>query len=136
MPLVEWNDSMSVGVRKLDEQHRSLVEILNDLDAAVASGHGCDQLGPIIERLIQFTREHFKDEEALLASTGFPASAEHGAQHDALISAALSAQARFRWGTRPQLAAELLVFLQNWLVNHIQGSDRDYIEHFRAHGIQ
>ncbi len=136
MPLIEWNDSMSVGVRKLDEQHRSLVAILNDLDTAVVTGQDGERLGDIIERLIQYTRVHFKDEEELLVRTGFPTAAEHGAQHDELLRIALSAQARFRWSTRPQLAAELLAFLQDWVVKHIEGSDRDYIEHFRAHGIE
>lgn len=135
MALVEWNESMSVGVQKIDEQHRSLLDILNELHTAIEAGRDREVLGTIIERLIQYTRDHFKFEEGLLQSAGYPDVNEHGAQHDSMITTALSAQAKFRWGTRPELASEMLEFLQNWLVHHIQGTDKEYSAHLHEHGI-
>lgn len=135
MALIEWNDGMSVGVELIDEQHRNLLAILNELNAAVEEGQGREKLGAIIERMIQYTRVHLKHEEDLFVRTGYPDAAAHGAQHDTMISTALSAQAKFRWGTKPELANEILDFLQDWLVHHIQGTDKLYTAHLHEHGI-
>lgn len=135
MPLIVWSEEMSVGVKQLDEQHLKLVEIVNELNDAIVAGQGREKLGAIIERLIQYTREHLKYEEDLLNRSGYPEAADHGAQHDSMISVALSAQAKFRWGTKPELAEEVQTFLQRWLTHHIQGEDKLYTEHLHSKGI-
>lgn len=136
MARIEWNDAIIIGFAKIDEQHRMLVDIYNELNDAVEVGRDREVLGALIERLIQYTRQHFQYEEALLSSTKYPGASDHGTEHDDMINTVLTAQARFRWGNSPHLGPELLSFLQSWLLHHIQGTDREYIEHLRQHGIQ
>lgn len=59
MPLLTWNDSFSVGVRAIDSQHSTLVAILNELYDAMMQGHAKEVTGPLLHKLIKYTREHF-----------------------------------------------------------------------------
>ncbi len=135
MPLIVWNEEMSVGVKDLDDQHQKLVDILNELHESISAGQSTEVMGKIIERLIEYTKVHLGFEERLLFQTGYPEISEHGRQHDEMITTALSAQAKVRWGTSPGLSTEILDFLQHWLTNHIQGTDKLYTAHLHAHGI-
>jgi hemerythrin len=135
MPLIVWNETMSVGVKDLDEQHKKLVDILNELHESIAAEQSKEVLGKIIEKLIEYTRVHLGYEERILFQAEYPELSEHGRQHDEMIATALAAQAKVRWGASPGLSLEILEFLQNWLINHIQGSDKLYTAHLHAHGI-
>jgi len=59
LPLIAWNDSLSVGVMTIDAQHKKLVDTLNQLHDAMLSGQARQLTSPILERLLQYTREHF-----------------------------------------------------------------------------
>lgn len=126
---------MSIGIARIDEQHRQLIDILNELSDAVDAGRDREVLGAVIEKLVQYTRNHFKYEEGLLSKAGYPGANEHGGEHDEMINTVLTAQARFRWGNSPHLGQEMLAFLKGWLVEHIQGTDREYVEFLHEKGI-
>ena len=38
MALIEWSDQLSVGYEEVDDDHKKLVDIVNDLDLAVSQG--------------------------------------------------------------------------------------------------
>jgi len=135
MPLMDWNDEMSVGVKAMDDDHKKLVDILNELNESVVTGEDHKALGVALEQLIQYTRNHLAREEELLARCDYPDSKEHHTGHDRMIGKALLAQANFRMGSTPTLSAEILLFLKDWLTSHILGSDKDYGPYLNAKGI-
>jgi hemerythrin len=55
MPLMTWTEKLSVGVGVLDEDHKKLVGMLNELYDAMQAGHGRDSLGRILNALVQYT---------------------------------------------------------------------------------
>ncbi len=135
MALMTWNDKMSVGVAMIDDEHKKLVAMLNELYDGVQSGHGKDALGKILDGLISYTAGHFKHEEKLFADTGYPAAAAHKKEHDDLTKQVLDVQAKYKSGATGTLSLEVMNFLKNWLVNHIQGTYKKYGPHLNAKGI-
>jgi hemerythrin len=135
MALMMWTEKLSVGVGALDDDHKRLISMLNELYDAMQAGHGKDSLGRILNELVRYTKVHFAREEEFFAKTGYPASAAHKGEHDALTSQVLDVQRQYEGGAAATLSLEVLRFLKTWLTNHIQGSDQKYRAHLNAKGI-
>lgn len=135
MALMEWTEKLSVGVAALDEDHKKLVSMVNELYDAMLAGHGKEKLGPILDGLVKYTRFHFAREEKYFAQTGYPGSAAHKEQHDALTRQVLDVQQKYAAGATATLSVDVMHFLKKWLVTHIQGSDQSYRLHLNAKGI-
>ena len=135
MPLMEWNPKLSVGVDLLDKDHQKLVKMINDLYEAMKAGHGKESLGPILNGLVDYTKIHFAHEEKFFDQTKYPAAAAHKREHDALTKQVLAVQTKFNSGETGTLSLEVMNFLRDWLVNHIQGSDKKYSPHLNGAGI-
>ena len=135
MALLTWNNTYSVGVKTIDSQHTVLFDILNDLHAAMMSGKASSLTGPILKKLVTYTKEHFAAEEAMLASTKYPGLAEHKVKHKDLIKQVEDYSARFDRG-EITLNLHLLNFLRDWLTNHIQKVDHEYGPWLNKNGIK
>lgn len=135
MPLMSWTGKLSVGVGILDDDHRRLVAMVNELYDSMQAGHGKETLGHILNDLVQYTKVHFAREEKFFAQTGYPEGAAHKQEHDALTQQVLDVQQQYNSGASAALSIDVLRFLKNWLINHIQGSDQKYRPHLNAKGI-
>ncbi len=136
MPLMEWNEKMSVGVKQFDTEHQKLVGMVNDLFDAVQAGKGKDRLGPILDGLISYTKTHFANEERYMEQHGFPNFKGHKAEHDALAKQVLDVQAKFKAGANAVLSMEVMNFLKNWLMRHILGTDKQYTAFLNQKGVK
>ena len=63
MALIAWNDSYSVKVKQMDEQHKKLVEMINQLHDAMKVGQGKQVVGDVLNALVSYTKTHFASEE-------------------------------------------------------------------------
>jgi hemerythrin-like metal-binding protein len=135
MALITWNDNLSVGVHSVDEQHKGLVNTLNELHAAMLGGKQSPVTGPLLKSLIQYTHTHFNFEESLMRRTVYPRIDDHCAKHKDLTRQVGDFAARYDRG-EIGVNVELLMFLRNWLVNHIKKEDRDYGPWLNQHGIK
>jgi hemerythrin len=135
MPLMTWTEKLSVGVGVLDEDHKKLVGMVNELYDAMQAGHGKEKLGRILDGLVQYTKMHFAREEKFFAQTGYADTAAHKQQHDALTGQVLDVQRKYASGLTATLSIDVMNFLRDWLVKHIQGSDQKYRPHLNAKGI-
>lgn len=136
MPLMEWNTKLSVGVNTFDEEHKVLVGMVNELFDAVQAGHGREVLGGIVDRLIAYTANHFAHEERFMTLHKYPDLAAHKAEHEALVKQVLDVQAKYHSGATATLSIDVLNFLKNWLVKHIQGTDKKYGPFLTEHGVK
>lgn len=134
MSLIPWNDSLSVGVQIIDNQHKVLVNTLNDLHAAMMEGKANQVTGPILRRLLAYTRDHFSLEEEMLADAGYAELETHKLEHRELARKVEGYMARFESGDIA-LNPHLMNFLRDWLRMHIQGADRAYIPTLLANGV-
>jgi len=136
MPLLAWNERFSVGIPSIDKEHQTLVGLLNDFYDAVQTGKGKESLAKVLTALIDYTKIHFANEEKLFAKTGYPDAAPHKKAHDDLTQQVLEIQNKYLKDPSTTLAIETLNFLKNWLLTHIQSTDKKYAPHLASHGIR
>ena len=136
MALMDWSDRLSVGVAELDNDHKKLVEMLNDLYESIKAGRGKEKVGSTLDKLITYTCVHFAHEEKFFAQTKYAATAEHKKEHADLTAQVLAVQKKYKEGATSVISLEIMNFLKNWLLTHIQGSDKKYVSHLNANGIR
>jgi len=125
IPLMTWDDALSVRIDAIDEQHKKLIELLNRLHESKATKRGNATLRKILKELIDYTVYHFAFEEKLFDKYRYEDAAEHTASHRRLESQVLEFAKAFEAGSA-SLSADLFLFLRGWLNGHIRGSDREY----------
>jgi len=135
MAFMNWNDKLSVGVETLDNQHKVLIETLNELQAAMMKGQARAVAAKILNELIQYTRDHFAAEEAMMEQTKYSALAAHRIAHRELTKQVEDYVARLEKGDIT-LGVHLLNFLSDWLTKHIQGEDQKYGPWMNEHGVR
>jgi hemerythrin len=134
MSLIEWNNALSVGVGSIDNQHKELVYMLDTLSDAMQAGHGEDVLGKIFDDLIAYTVRHFGHEEALMKSHSYPDAANHEQEHHDLRTQAIALQDKANAGSIV-VTIDTLNFLRNWLVHHIQETDKAFGAYLNTQGV-
>jgi hemerythrin len=135
MSTFAWNDSYSVHIRQFDAQHKKLFDIINELADAMSVGRGDDVIREVVGQLAVYTRTHFLQEEVAMRQTGYPDLASHQAQHSHLMADVEKYKADLDEGRKPNIVA-VLNFVQKWLVDHIQKSDKRYSDHLNSHGLR
>ncbi|MDH4261458.1 MAG: bacteriohemerythrin [Spirochaetia bacterium] len=127
---ITWSNDLALGIDEIDEQHKVLIEILNDVYDTVNSGTRDEKrLKKIVDGMLRYVNFHFVTEEMKMIKTNYSDYKTHKAQHDAFVEKAMEFQAAFREGSTT-LPEEMMGFLKDWLVNHIQGTDRQYVPYF------
>jgi hemerythrin len=135
MPLIVWTDRMSVGVKLLDNDHKKLVLLANELHDKTAAGRNRKALENIFEELANYTRLHFYHEERLLAETGYHGSVTHRQEHDQLLEQLMELQLHFTNSQDLAHDMEVMNRLRVWLFKHIQGADQEFVPHFKTKSV-
>ncbi len=134
MPLIEWTDEMSVGLPELDDDHRLIIEAINQLDASAGDAAQQDVVRQHLMRLRRYAEVHFAREENVLAACAYPALEVQKKEHQDFVKCIQEATQRF--DAKPAESVEiisqaLLGFLTDWLRHHILIEDmayRPYVE--------
>jgi hemerythrin len=132
---IVWTDELSVGIEEIDEQHKVLVGLLNDLNRAIHEHHGNEACLAILDRLVDYTRIHFAVEESLMRIFEYPDYENHKAEHEELVEEVLGLRREIVEDHR-KISFKLLHFLKMWLTQHIMSSDQEYSEHFLKQGMK
>ena len=134
MSLITWNPTFSVKVKLFDDQHIKLVDMINELYDAMKAGKGSETVGKILGELVSYTVTHFTDEERVLAQHNFADLEAHKSEHEQLARQVLDLQQKFESG-QAILTLNVMMFLKDWLMTHIQGEDRKYGDYLNDRGI-
>jgi hemerythrin len=134
MQFMAWNDKLSMGVKAIDDDHKKLLALANHLYDAIAAERGKLELERVLGELVDYTTFHFAREEELFARTAYPKATEHKKEHDDLTRKVVEIQQRYHAGSTA-LTMEVMVFLKDWLFDHILGSDLKVGPHLKAKGI-
>lgn len=119
---VYWYDGLSVGNAEIDGQHKKLLDMINDLESALAKKQGYPELGDIARRMQDYARYHFSTEEKHMEFARYPEKAAHLAEHEVFIERAMGLSfTPDDTGNHPQ---KVLEFLRDWLITHIHGTDK------------
>ncbi len=131
MKIIEWDDTYSVGIDQFDGQHKHLLNILNDAYAMFKSKESDKgKLSAIIQSLSDYTADHFSQEEAWMLEKGYPKRDEHILEHGKFIGKISEFDHHFREDTA-YLSMGIVMFLKDWLIQHILKNDAEYSEFYR-----
>lgn len=134
MNIFEWKEIYSVDIKSIDNEHQRLFQLINQLFGAMSHGKAKDILSEILAQLIDYTKTHFRREEMYFSSTNYPEYQEHKQQHELFIAKIGNLKKQFESGEQ-LISVELIKFLSDWLINHIQVSDKRYMVHLKKYGV-
>lgn len=134
MAYFDWNPSYSVKVSSCDAEHKKLFALINDLYEAMRVGKGSTVIGKVLDELQGYTVYHFTAEEELMVRAGYPELQAHRKQHQEFVARVGQFKQELTEGATGQAVAAS-EFLNNWLVNHIQRTDKEYSSHLNSRGI-
>jgi len=136
MEPVQWTEKFSVGVRELDQQHQQLIKLLNRLISTqgTISVHS-ETISEILMEMTRYAQTHFKTEERLMETYGYPGLEEQKIQHRDFRKKTVSFCTATTLGM-DQIPEDLLMFLSEWLVHHILEDDMAYRSFFKDKGVE
>ena len=125
--MIEWNDSLSVGVTVIDDDHKVLINLLNQYLEAIDAKKPL-QIQDVFRELERYTHYHFSREEDLMAQCGYESLEAHKKKHEALCDKLRDYYQEILFGADEKQEAEIKAFLDSWLGIHIKGEDFQYRE--------
>lgn len=132
MGFTAWNPQFSVHDPEMDEQHRTIFRLANQLQEGISQRRNGTALGRIIEDLLGYTERHFAEEERLMRRHNYPGYTRHKLAHEQLTGQVLEFERKFRAGDG-SFSAEMFQFLvSDWLVKHILGMDKLYAPYLKS----
>lgn len=135
MAYMAWKEIYSVNVKEIDEQHKKLIGMINELHGAMKMGKGKEVTAVILKEMIDYAASHFATEEKYMSKFGFPGYAQHKDEHDAFTRKIMDFKVKYDEGS-VALSFEVMDFLEDWLLKHIQGTDRQYGPFFNEKGLK
>ena len=132
---IEWDDRYSVGIDSIDRQHKRLVNLINQLKTAVDYSTGEEFEREALDELVDYTKTHFSYEEELMEKYGYPDYEPHKAQHRKMIKQVEEVLAEYE-EDHDRAMQHALDFLKEWLINHINGTDKEYSEFLQSKGVK
>lgn len=122
---VEWQSSFSVGIESIDHDHKKLLGMINQLQAAAHYKTDDDMVENVLNELLDYTQYHFSREENMMQQCNYPGLDNHKRQHAAMIAQVNKYIKEYRVD-KTRTIEDVAVYLKTWLVNHINGSDQSY----------
>jgi hemerythrin len=132
---ISWDESFSVGVFDFDADHRKLLSLLNDLQAACEASQGTEKIEKILKELLEYTKYHFSREEAVLEEHGYSKLADQKRLHKEFTSRIEKLSKDFHDNPSTKTASKAVSFLGRWLTEHINGEDKAYAPHLKMRGV-
>lgn len=119
---VEWDGSLSVGIDAIDEQHRYLIDLINDLFEVVSSKRDSGVVARLIKAAITYAKVHFRAEEEMMQHYGYGEMHRHVQQHHAFEARAYEFYEELHVNPLA-VQFDALRYLRDWLIHHIRVED-------------
>ncbi len=125
MRRIEWTDDLNTNIKVIDNQHRRIVDYINQVYEAQEKDSK-EMVDEVISDLVDYTVSHFSFEESLMEQAKYPFLGPHKKVHELFIRRVTQLVERNNAGE--DVTDELLIMLRKWLINHIKSEDQDYID--------
>jgi len=126
MAYLKWTDDLETGIPFVDQDHKILVDLLNQAHDCIGVAEETATLGSVINALVDYTEFHFVREERLMAAADFPDLIAHCDMHRTLSKSVQKIRVTYATGADSIKAQEVVEFLRDWLINHILKQDFRY----------
>ena len=130
---IEWSDALSMFNPQIDEEHKHLIALVNELNDAIAS-HRRDKadIVRIMGLILEDTVAHFVHEENLFIVKGYPEVFVHSQSHAALVSTIEQALKEIQNTEFSSRWVEIGLTIRDQFVGHIVNEDVRYVEYLRT----
>ncbi len=130
---MEWTQDLSVGVKEIDDQHKELISRMNGFFDAMKSSSKEQEIFKMLDFLADYVVTHFRDEERLQMSSGYPKLAEHRQLHKEFIDDVTKMRTDlenngFTVATGSLISSTLIA----WLTLHIRKADKEVGMYIRS----
>ena len=132
---LKWKAEYCTGIDSIDQQHKKLVNLINQLQTAVDYSTGSEFERDALDDLVNYTVTHFGYEEKLMKENGYPDYEPHKAEHEKLIKQVETVLSDYRQNP-DQAMQHAHDFLSDWLINHINGTDMEYSSFLIGQGVK
>ena len=122
--MIAWDESLSIGVKAIDDQHRAIINLVNTLEA---NKNGGDEVAAAntLRFLRNYLNEHFAAEIELMRRHGYPKLDEHHEQHEQFVNHVIFFEIEKAFDAPPaELLTGVLAFLKEWCLCHISKEDK------------
>ncbi|MFQ5687553.1 MAG: bacteriohemerythrin [Candidatus Scalindua sp.] len=134
MEMIRWDKSFSVNVLRFDEEHKNIILIINRLIVAMQNNDECEKVSDALNEMTSYAISHFKTEEDYMRRFGYQEYKLHKEEHREFTKTTVGFCKRVMNGNY-NIASDLIEYLNHFLANHIQGTDKEYTECFNKNGI-
>ncbi|MGR9101374.1 MAG: bacteriohemerythrin, partial [Gammaproteobacteria bacterium] len=124
--LVQWREEYAVNIREMDDQHKELFAMGSEVFSHIEEGAGIVKTLAAMDRLIEYSRYHFQQEEELLEKKGFRDLEHHRMRHRQLIKQIVDYRDSFPANHKNKNGIEFIRFFKEWMINHILVEDKRY----------
>ena len=135
--MIKWEPKLSVKVKEIDEQHQNFISIMNRLGEMVNSHDLPEKMDQTLQELTEYAEKHFVTEEGYFDKFNYEGAEEHKEKHSELRSKIAGFIEKRSDPAKDvyETYLELLDFLADWLVDHLEDMDMKYVKCFNDHGL-
>ena len=132
---LKWSDKYSMGIKLIDDQHKGLLDFVNELFNHVTGDEEEERVyfDGVIQQALEYVSVHFVTEEECMRAENFPGYAVHHMAHNEFKMAIIKSVNGFKAGEKLVLV-EFARFLENWVLTHVAEMDKKYSLFFRKTG--
>ena len=136
MSFVQWEDKYSVHIKSIDEQHKKLISLANDLYYACTQDKDTanEEFKKVIKEAVDYVKVHFVFEEELLKKYDYPEFKQHKMEHEEFIKKILEDVKNYETG-KNFIPNKFARFLREWTLEHIAITDKKYEKFLKSKGI-
>lgn len=135
MPKILWEATFSVGIKELDDQHKRLIDFMNEIYERLEKDAEATDYRDFFIRLRGHAENHFATEERYFAEFAYPDAVEHTKEHRKVQARIGKLEEAFNQDPSTLVVYEVLHLLDDWLFDHAMMYDKKYTEHFKKHGL-
>ena len=129
-----WDDSMDTGIEMIDDDHKALVKLINKFQEASEFKVADKLIQHSLDEVVSYTKYHFDREERLMLLNEYPDFEAHQMKHKQMIEKINNYVESYRVD-KSQATEQILAFLKTWLVQHIKGSDQEYVPYLEIKSL-
>ena len=133
--MIELEDKHRVGISIINEVHKTFIGILNKAITAEKHSKGPNYVLGILDEMTEYALKHIQTEENYMKEFNFPGYLPHRNEHIDFTSSSIDYKNRVVGGDF-QIINEILEYLKQWLINHVQVTDKKYIDCFKKNGLK
>jgi hemerythrin len=127
-----WEEKYRTGIKEIDDQHKYFIELLNNYFHAADENRSQEEMKELFRKISDYAIEHFTTEEKYFDKFNFQEAEEHKLKHQEMLNEIKIIKTI---KDKDDVDFSVMLFLSEWLDEHLEKMDQNYVECFKRHGM-